>query len=479
MPKRRTAKPRRRIVAGPTLTAVQVPPSGGPAFARARDIAVRALSPGRAETTNLWIENRALPKGARVAAHRQPIPIERDTILVFADDAPRFNWAHPCRYILNDARTGEPYREIEARFPPYLADTPATFQPFHEPVRVEPRRLWPIRPGLGCFKRVPKGKRYAILFSGASNNRHTNDLEFLYRTLRDHYGVPDSDIICLNHDGTINYNGNPKPVVAWPGDGTAYRMPIKGKGTKADLDAALDDIAKRIKPEDSLLIHTNNHGGWDGWGQAYLCTHSGADYYAADFGAKLATLPPHRCLIAMMEQCHSGGFNAPVISNSTATYRSISSACLEDRNSIGGAEFDPFARDWIAAMAGHTPTGGALASNPDVDGDGAVEAREAHDYADSIHHADDTPVWSQSSTTARSCHLAQRYGWAWSWFCPLLIEPLIPIWEGLPIPEFHERFRRGVAPVLDEIETAMERDVVTQRRAITKRVTEAIKQTFG
>ena len=37
----------------------------------------------------------------------------------------------------------------------------------------------------------------------------------------------------------------------------------------------------------------------------------------------------------------------------------------------------------------------------------------------------------------------------------------------------------GNRPVLDEIEAAMERDVVTQRRAVAKRVTEAIKQTFG
>ena len=39
MPKpRKPAKPTRRIVARPSLTAVQVPPSGGPAFARAREI---------------------------------------------------------------------------------------------------------------------------------------------------------------------------------------------------------------------------------------------------------------------------------------------------------------------------------------------------------------------------------------------------------------------------------------------------------
>lgn len=449
-----------------------------PAFRRAREIAIRALSPARAESTNLSIETKVLAKGSRVLANRQKIPIERDTILVFADEAPALNWAHPCRYILCNAETGEPYREIEARFPPYLRAIPETFRAFHEPVLLTPRPLWPVRPRLPCLRRVPKGKRYAILFSGASNNRHVNDMEFLYRTLRDTYGIPDADIICLNYDGTINYSGNPKPVVAWPGDGTAYRMPIKGKGTKADLNAALDDIAARIKADDSLLIHTNNHGGWDGWGKAYLCVYSGADYYAADFAAKLATLPKFRCLIVMMEQCHSGGFNAPIIASSPAQYTSVSSACLEDRNSIGGPEFDPFARDWISAMAGHTPTGGALASNPDASGDGTISAKEAHDYADSIHHSYDTPVWSQSSSIARTCHLAQRYGWAWTWFCPLVIDLLYPVWEKLPIPEFYDRFRKGIAPVLDQFDTTMEKDAAAARAALEKRLKEAIARTF-
>jgi len=75
-----------------------------------------------------------------------------------------------------------------------------------------------------------------------------------------------------------------------------------------------------------------------------LCTYSGADYYASDFGAKLAELPKFLHLVVMMEQCHSGGFNQPILDNSPATHTSVASACLEPNNSIGGAHFDPFAR---------------------------------------------------------------------------------------------------------------------------------------
>jgi hypothetical protein len=120
-----------------------------------------------------------------------------------------------------------------------------------------------------------------------------------------------------------------------------------------------------------------------------------------------------------------------------------------------------------------------LAFNADSDGDGCVEAKEAHDYADAIRDPYDTPVWSQSSAAARDCHLAQRYGWAWTWFCPWFQELLHPIWIRKPIPVFWEEFRKGVAPVLDEIERRMERDATTARDAIEKPLKAAIAKAFG
>jgi hypothetical protein len=182
-------------------------------------------------------------------------------------------------------------------------------------------------------------------------------------------------------------------------------MPVNGPGTKAALEAALDAVKAKLKADDMLVIHTNNHGGWNGPGQAYLCTFSGPDYFAADYGAKLATLPKHHTLMAMYEQCHSGGFNATTIANSKATYTTVSSACLEANNSIGGANFDPFARDWIAAMTGNTPSGAALAFDPDVNNNGRVSAREAHQYADAVHDPYDTPVYDESSVAAGDTHL--------------------------------------------------------------------------
>lgn len=441
---------------------------------------VSNLSWRAASSTNLFVDSNVLAKGSAIVAYKQRIALDRDTVMVFADDAPRYNWAHPCRYLLHDAATGEFYREVRAQFPPYMmAEPPKTYQAFHQPVRLADVGLvYPILPILRCPIRWRKGQRYAVLFSGGSNNRHTNDLEFLYRTLRDLYGFPAANIQVLNHDGSINYNGGPKPVTSWPGDASAYRMPVNGKGTKVDLDTALDNLKTKLKADDLLLLHTNNHGGHNGT-ESYLCTYSGADYLVSDFANKLATLPKFNCLMVMMEQCHSGGFNAPILAKTPAKYTSVSSACEELKNSIGGADFDPFARDWIAAMTGSTPYGGVLASNPDTDGSGKVSAREAHNYADAVKDPYDTPVYSESSVAAGNYYLGQRYVYIWPIYCRLLVELLRPYYLRKPIPEFYDMVHSKLVPSLREIEAKLE-GVSTQQEAELKSALDtAVKKALG
>lgn len=458
--------------------------SGGAAAAPAllADIkgrVVSALSWSETRRSNLFIETRVLRKGSALNAYKQKIPVTRDSILVFADDRPQANWAHPCRYLLHDARNGEVYREVPARFPPYMNELPKSFEGFHLPHRLpEYEVLWPVLPQLRCPIRWVRGTRYAILFSGASNNRHTNDLEFLYRTLRDQYGFPAANIRVLNYNGSVDYSGNPHPVGNWPGNGTAYRMPVHAAGTKAALESALDWAKARLKPEDLLLIHTNNHGGHNGT-QSYLCTYSGADYLASDFAAKLATLPKFEHLMVMMEQCHSAGFNTPVINSSPATHTSISSACEELESSIGGPQFDPFARDWISAVAGHTPSGGALASNPDSNNSGFVAAKEAHDYATAVKDPFDTPVFNSTSAAARNMHLGQRFSVSWPAYCRWLVEGLQPWYVRLPLPDFYDIVHRKLLPGLAEVEARLQADSVRQQAELGQAVTEAIKKAFG
>jgi hypothetical protein len=440
--------------------------------------ALEELTFTQLRNTNLHIHEEVLTKGAVIEAHRQRIPVEKESVMVFADDAPLFNWAHSCRYMLFDASDGRMYQEVHAQFPPNLVTTPKNYRAFHQPVITASPRIQSVLPIFRCPIKFPLGNRYAILFAGASNNRHTNDLEFLYRTLRDHYGFSDANIYVLNYDGTHGYNnfGSP-PGVTWPGDGTAYRMPVKGKGTKTDLDTALDDVKKRLKKDDLLLIHTNNHGGNDGPGKSFLCTYSGADYYAADFGAKLATLPHYDTLMVMMEQCHSGGFNTPVLANSTASKTTIASACVETANSIGGADFDPFARDWIAAMTGNDPYGHALAFNPDTDGNGRIYAEEAFNYADTVHDPYDTPVYSETSEAAGDTYLGQRYTY-WLWYCPLVSKALQPHYAALPLPEFYEKVHSILEPRLAEIESKLDQASSNLRKEVEPQIREIVEATF-
>jgi len=439
---------------------------------------VSRLSRSAALSTNLFIESRVLKQGEDIVSYKKKIPIDRETIMVFADEAPRYNWAHPCRYLLHDAKTGQLYKDIRAQFPPYMTKTSGTYTVFHEPVRLTvAEAIFPILPRLRCPIRWIKGRRYAVLFAGAANNRHTNDLEYLYRTLLDIYGLNEADIFVLNYDGTINYNGNPKPVTSWPGDNSAYRMKVNGQGTKNDLDGVLDTLKTKLKTDDLLLIHTNNHGGHNGT-ESYLCTYSGADYLASDFAAKLSALPKFYCLMVMMEQCHSGGFNTPILSQSPATNTSISSACEELKSSIGGSEFDPFARDWISAMTGNTPYGGVLASNPDVDSSGKVSAHEAHDYAVSIKDPYDTPVYNESSTDAGDCYLGVRYSYYSPVLCRLLVKYLKPYYVKILLPEFYRKIHEKLIPQLKPFETSPER-WAKQEDKLAKEVNNIIIKVFG
>ncbi len=376
-----------------------------------QDEAFRRLPTKRRASTNLYVLEDIQPAKSVINAGHQAIPIKQATAVVFVDDEPMANWSHNCRYMLHDAENGKLYQEVKAGFPPFLVEPPEMYKAFHTPVVLQNplRKIWQLDKSAIVFPwKIRKGERYAILFSGASNNRHTNDLEFLYRELVEKFFFDEEKITVLNYDGTINYSGSPKPVTSWPGDGTPYAMPVDGAGTKLALEDAIDDLKPKLKSDDLLLIHTNNHGGHNGT-ESYICTYSGADYTASDFASKLGELPAFADLVVMMEQCHSGGFNDVVIEASTAERTTFAGACTEGKNSIGGPDFDPFAHDWISAFAGADPYGASLVSDPDYDHSGRISTREAFAYADDVHNSYDSPVYSAYGADAGDQHLHQKW----------------------------------------------------------------------
>jgi hypothetical protein len=310
---------------------------------------------------------------------------------------------------------------VAAQLPPYLTKRSDRFVAFHRPVQAIPGPVTiPIRPILRCpvlFERT----RYAILWSGASEKRHLNDLEFLYRTLIDRYGCDPSNIYALSYDGTLNTaDGVP---TTWPGDNTPDRIQITGTGDRVGFEDAVDDLKARIDWDDLLLIHINNHGDVEG-----------------DPGASAATV---------------------------------------DRESIGSSDlnWDCFARDWIAAQAGHDPYGATLAFNPDGDHDGIVEAEEAFAYANAVKDPNDTPNFSESSEDGGDISLGHQYV-LWGWWCAILRRELEQYYVNLPIPEYYELLRTA-QPDLVKLSQEIDGRSAELRSEYEPRLKAAIEEAFG
>ena len=397
----------------PVLKPTSFPELAAPKLEALRSRAIRELL--RPKTT-VRIVPQVLPRALTIhAGPLQKFALERASLVTFLDDDPRANWGHPCRYALSDADgDGKPYAVIEGMFPPHVVEGKLPMVEVHRaeggplrparevtlPPRVVSERVKDILgkiPGLKV-----KARRMALLFSGHSNARHLNDLEYLYRTLVDLYGYDPADITVLNHDGTLNHDDSAtRSLTAWPGDGSAYRIRVDGPGTAAALDAALDAIKGKLRVADSLLIHTNNHGGLDSTNTSYLCTResdgSWGAYYPSSFGTKLAALPKHAELVVMMEQCFSGGFSQTVIDTSTATRTSFASAVPWNLSSYGNDDFDFFAEDWISALTGHDSLRAPLVFNPDADQSGEVLVDEAYAYANDgrTRYAGDSPCYAE------------------------------------------------------------------------------------
>jgi hypothetical protein len=475
MARKRTATRRRAVRRGARARQFTATP-----FDRVREHAFSTLSLRQRTRTNLYADERICQSGETIGPRRQQITTRRPSLLVFADDDPMANFAHPCRYLLYDAQSGELDRIVPAVFPPFVKAPPRTLKPFHEPVQFvkDPRLFRPKIPFFPCIRR-PIGVRYAILYSGMTNKRHLNDMEFLYRVLVDTYSFDPANIYALSYDGTFDTQDGVQNK--WPGDNTNYRIQLTGDGTRAGFEGAVDALKARIKRDDLLLIHTNNHGGYDGTpGTANLCTYPDWDgYYANDFANKLAELPTYRKLIVMMEQCHAGGFNNAVINKSTADATSVASAATEPNNSYVTADgnWDPFARDWIAAQAGNDPFGVGLSFDPDTDHDGRISAFEAYHYADVVQDPRDTPNFSQSSAAGGAIALGQEYTTI-PWWCRGVLLEVVPWLHRIPPEELHARLRR-VQPELERLAESIETRSQALEKQFAPRLDAVLKKAFA
>jgi hypothetical protein len=383
--------------------------------------------------TNLYLRSEVYRAGEVIQPGRADIVVPRDSVMVFADDEPSKNWGHRCRYLLHDPKTGDLTEEIPALLPPTL-DFGAHFVPFHTPASVAAvsAERWPIVAFPPWLFDDPARRWYAILYSGASMNRHVNDIEFLYRVLVNVYRIPKSHITVLSYDGTLAYNDAnwqryTGTIGNWPGNGTAYQMKINGAGRRSDLLDAIAAVGERLGPNDNLLLHTNNHGNTVNGGSTII-SYDGDDTTESDLANAVGALPAFGSLMVMMEQCFSGGFIDPIIDNSPAACTSVATAVDANTSSDGGADFDPFALAWINAMNGSHTDGSALSPAPAKNADGFVTARNAFDYAKLTDTGpDDNPQFSADSCGAAATLGSKRpfieIPVAWRYLFPWQIIP--------------------------------------------------------
>jgi len=358
----------------------------------------------------IYIDHKIFKRGDKLDLVNNTISFEQRSYVVFIDEAPGMNWAHACHYLLYDAEKGEFIKRVDAEFPYFMEKRPKTLELFHTSRTItnfkrKKKIKVPLNPGeLSTWRFLSKfplhftrkGRRYAIFYSGHSNCRHVNDMEFLYRTLIDVYGFNSEDIYVVNYDGTLNWNPEswePAAPCNYPVDGTPFRLQVNDEGNRTGFQNVISDLASRMGSADCLFIHTNNHGGYDYSKNEGFMSGWGGIYYANDFASDLATLPNFNTLLVMMEPCHAGAFIDPIMLNSPASRTVVQAAVPWDEGSAGGWFFDPWAEMWISAMAGVRGDGTPLLTSADDNLDTLISAWEAFDFAYSI----DNPVMDESS----------------------------------------------------------------------------------
>lgn len=453
---------------------------------RVQGHAFERLTAAQQSTTNLHIDTRIYERNETIGPKFQKIAAPDASILVFADHEPLADFGHRCQYLLYEEKNGRFLKELPARFPPVNnARQMRTLTPFHEPVRLleNPHLFKPFRPKWRCPILLPEGTRYALLFSGMSNKRYLNCLEFLYRTLLDEYSFDPAHICVLNYDGSLLTQDGPTNYV----DGTARRIKVTGEGTRAGFEAAINDLKGKLQPKDTLFIHCSNHGDSDTpdngitWipNTSYLCTYPSWDpYYHTDFSNKLAELPKFRQLTVMLQQCHSGGFNSSILAKSPADATSVAASVQEFENAhiTWDGNWSEFSLAWISAQAGHDPFGAALSYDPDTDADGRVQAEEAFNYAYALRDPLDHPVFSETSEAGGDIALGQEYK-VWQFWCPLLYHELGKHHATLPLPEYYERLR-AIGPALTKLTADLDQTSERLRKEMQPRVEALVKEAF-
>lgn len=288
-------------------------------------------------------------------------PITNGHRVLFEDTLPGANWGHPAIYKVVNAR-GETLEAVKASMPPLqlsLADLLSGL-PASNYQEVE----FKLSDFDGKYKVANPENYYAFLFNGHADRRHWNDFSFLYRVLTDIYGYKEENIIVADgayKDRLGDLDGDGDNDIAYGSD-------------RADLEAVLKKLAEDLGPDDQLIFAVNDHGSTMA-GESTIVLYDG-EIKASEFKKLFDKLPAKR-ILSIYEQCFSGGFVRPSVSDT----RVAMAAATDTEYSWASMDllFDEFIYHVIAAFAMQSYDGKPI--NSDVNKDGKVSAKEAFGYA--------------------------------------------------------------------------------------------------
>ena len=128
-------------------------------------------------------------------------------------------------------------------------------------------------------------------------------------------------------------------------------------------------------------------------------------------------------------------------------------------------------------MTGHDPDG-ALAINPDTDGNGRIYAEEAFAYADAVHDPYDTPVYSETSEAAGDTYLGQRYAGGGG-IAHSSLRLCSRTTQRCRLPEFYEKVHAILEPRLVEVQNKLDQASLNLRKEVEPQIKEIVTAVFA
>lgn len=370
---------------------------------KAKQIMITKIYKGRLGNRALFANPELKKAGAKIASWRvaNKVTVDRESWFFFVDELPGANWEHKASYIIVNKTTGA-VRKVAAMTPPVeMLKLKALNPRATTDLLVLKRNVSMIRARLvpGILKLLKRSK-FAILVSGgynASSNyaRYWNDLQFIYKALKQKYHYTDFEIIVLYANGTHSPNAD------FDGDG---KDDVDYAATKANLTKAFNQVALHITKNGKFFFYSTNHGGDDPGDHNSNLTLWGESIKDSDFGALTKKI---KCAnaIYVFEQCFSGGMMDDVLKAQTYPCTSprvcVMAAARHDEPSWScdtEGQYDEYVYHWTSAVFSKTPGGTPV--NADSNGDGVVSMSEAHKYAKNKDSRNEHPLIGSCITGA-------------------------------------------------------------------------------